>query len=162
MQLNLSRQWYEREFSKDAAGPTAAVTAGQPNLEMPKREAQPASTAVHRGGAALAFGLLVQMTRRSLGWTIEKLAEQADVDLETLIQIEHEEGDCPDPHTVYNLAAALHLPEQKLLALSGAAHLEDQRVREAALRFAARSKPVEQLNATEREALEEFVKFLNA
>lgn len=162
MRLQLSRSWYEREVQKDASCPVLSVGAGHPNLEASAPEASltPYSF-VTRDGAGLAFGRLINFKRRNLGWTLEKLAEQADVDLEELINIEHEEGDSPEPRTVYNLAAALALPAKKLMTLSGLAQEDDRRVKEAALRFAARSESVELLTATERDALEEFVKFLN-
>ena len=66
----------------------------------------------------------------------------------------------PGPRTIHQIAQVLKLPERKLLELAGLVPVRDQRLKEASVRFTARSEPVEELRPEELEALEEYVKVL--
>jgi transcriptional regulator with XRE-family HTH domain len=110
--------------------------------------------------ASLALAKLVELRRRQCRLSVEALASRADVDLEHVVNIERGEGGAPEPRTVQQIAQALKLPEQRLLELAGLAEVRDGRIREATVRFAARSEPIEELRPEEREALEEYVKVL--
>jgi len=114
-----------------------------------------------RGGSSgLAFAKLVELRRRQYGLSAEALADKAAIDLEEVVNIERGEGIVPEPRTVRQLAQVLQLPERKLQQLAGLVEAKDNRLREATVRFAARSEPVENLLPEEQEALEEFVKLL--
>lgn len=97
--------------------------------------------------------------RRKLGFTIHDLANKADVELEDLLAIEKGK-EIREPRTVSNLALALKLPTDKLMPLAGLAVNRDIRLERAAVRFAARSAPINALTDDESEALEEFVRVL--
>lgn len=63
----------------------------------------------------------------------------------------------PERRTLFNLAGAIKLPSQKLMHLAGLVSTRDPRLEKAAVRFAAKSSPVEALTTEESAALEEFV-----
>ena len=106
----------------------------------------------------VAFARFVKLSRRKLRLTVEQLAEQADVDVSQLVEIEVGECDAPEPRTVYNLSQALNYPQDRLMVMSGLARPRDRRLAEATVRFAARSEPVNVLSPEEEEALLEYVK----
>ncbi|MHB1033037.1 MAG: helix-turn-helix domain-containing protein [Pirellulales bacterium] len=105
------------------------------------------------------FGRLIEYARRSKGLSVEQLAQQADVDLAEIVEIERHENAVPQLRTVYQLANALKLPAGKLAEVAGLATPQPV-ISDAALRFAARSEPTARLTRVEREAFEEFVKVL--
>jgi transcriptional regulator with XRE-family HTH domain len=107
-----------------------------------------------------ALAKLVELRRRQCRLTVEALASRADVDLEDVMTIERGEGLSPEPRTVHQIAQVLNLPKRRLLELAGLAESRDHRIREATVRFAARSEPIEELSPEELEALEEYVKVL--
>jgi transcriptional regulator with XRE-family HTH domain len=105
------------------------------------------------------LGQLIEYTRRRLGLSLEELSRRANVALGELLAIERANA-TTTPRTLYQLAQYLELPFGKLQELAGLAEPRDERLNEAALRFAARSEPTAQLSAAEREAYEEFIKVL--
>jgi HTH-type transcriptional regulator, competence development regulator len=110
-------------------------------------------------GVQTAFPRLVEYSRRKLGLSVEQLAEQADVDIEEIVQIETMASVVPDVRTVYQLAEALKLTPNTLMEVAGLTTTRPQ-IRNVALRFAARSESTARLSHDEQEALEEFVKVL--
>lgn len=108
----------------------------------------------------VAFAQLIELSRRKRRLTVEQLAEQADIDVSQLIEIE--EGECisAEPRTVFRLAQVLNFPKERLMELSGLAKTRDRHLTEATVRFAARSEPVNILSAEEEEVLQEYVKVL--
>ncbi|MGH7138250.1 MAG: helix-turn-helix domain-containing protein [Pirellulales bacterium] len=111
--------------------------------------------------ARTAFAKLIELRRRERRLTVEQLAQRADIDLGEVVGLERGDECTPEPRTVYKLAAVLDLPEAKLMQLSGLTKPKDSRFAQEAVRFAARSEPVDKLSREEHEALEEFVKFLS-
>jgi transcriptional regulator with XRE-family HTH domain len=105
------------------------------------------------------FGQFLEYARRKAGLSLEDLAKRARVPLGELLAIERDNAD-PTPRTLYQLSQALGLPFVKLQELAGLAEARDERLSEAALRFAARSEPTAQLSASEREAYEELIKVI--
>ena len=106
------------------------------------------------------FGRFIEFARRARALSVEKLAAAADVDLAELVAIERDEDVTPTPRTVYQLARLLGLSTGKFMELAGLAEPKDQKLRQAALEFAARSEPTTKLSNAEREALEKFVQVL--
>lgn len=106
---------------------------------------------------SIAFGKLVELARRDRGETVEVLAKKADLDLTELLSIERGER-APTPRSVYQLAQVLRFNAGKLMELAGLADAKDERLREEALLFAARSEPSAKLSREEREAFEAFVR----
>ena len=107
-----------------------------------------------------AFARFVQFSRRERKLSLEQFAQKVDVDLAELLEIEKDEQYIPALRTVYQIATFLNVPKQKLMALAGLLTPKDASFQSAALKFAARSEPVETLSKSEHAALEEYVKFL--
>jgi HTH-type transcriptional regulator, competence development regulator len=108
----------------------------------------------------LAFVRLLQLARRERHLSLEQLAEEADVDLVEVLNIEMLRSFRPNSRTVYQLASFFELPAGKLMMLAGLVQIRDAGLQEASLRFFLRSEPIEGLSPEETVALEEFAKFL--
>ena len=109
--------------------------------------------------AQRVFGRLITFARRAKRLSVEQLADQADVDIAEIVEIEIHDDVVPQLRTVHQLAHVLSLPEGQLIEVAGLASPR-QEVAAAALRFAARSEPTATLTGPERQAFEEFVKVL--
>ena len=109
----------------------------------------------------IVFGRFVRLMRRHRQVTLEKLAEDARVEITELVEIEEDARHRPDPRTVYQLAHHFHVPTPKMMQLAGLSQPKDNRLFEEAIRFAARSEPMEELSEAERAALEAFVSVLS-
>jgi transcriptional regulator with XRE-family HTH domain len=107
-----------------------------------------------------AFVRFLELARRERRLSLEQFAERVDVDLAELVKIETEEQYKPAIHTVHRIAEFLKVPEKKLLALAGLLQVKDSQFQNAALKFAARSAPVEKLSQQEHSDLEALVKLL--
>ena len=105
------------------------------------------------------FGRLIEFARRAKGLSVEQLAQQADVAIAEIVEIEWHEDTIPQPRTVYQLAKALDLPSGRLIEVAGLA-MPHRAINNAALRFAARSEPTAMLTREEREAFDEFIRVL--
>ncbi|MFZ1827439.1 MAG: helix-turn-helix domain-containing protein [Candidatus Competibacteraceae bacterium] len=109
----------------------------------------------------IAFGRFVQLMRRRHGLTLEKLADDADVEIVELVEIEEETSYRPQPRTVYQLANYFQVPRSSLLQVAGLTMPKNAQLLEEAVRFAARSEPVNALSPEESAALEAFVAVLS-
>ncbi len=153
MTLNTDREWLKRqaELEDNCFVSVGGLIFGIEELEQQSR------------GADLrrpAFVQLLDLTRRAHRLTWEQFSNKLDVDLEELISIETDEHYTPTPRAVNKIAQFMRVPVEKLFVLSGLARARDVSFQEAALRFAARSQPIEDLTPEEHGALEEYVKFL--
>jgi transcriptional regulator with XRE-family HTH domain len=109
----------------------------------------------------IAFSRFVRLARRSRGLSVEKLAEDADVEMGELVSIEENSQYKPDLRTVYQLANFFGVQRTNLLQVAGLTAPKDSHIVDEAVRFAARSEPVAALTAEERSALEAFVSVLS-
>jgi transcriptional regulator with XRE-family HTH domain len=109
----------------------------------------------------VAFGRFISLMRRDRGLTVEKLADEADVDIAELVSVEEDTRFKPEVRTVYQLANFFGVPRTTLLQVAGLTLPKDSRIVEEAVRFAARSEPVEALSREERYALDTFVAVLS-
>lgn len=109
----------------------------------------------------IAFGRFVRLMRRNRYLTLEKLADDARVEISELVEIEEDSHHTPDPRTVFQLAKHFDVPTTRMMQLAGLSAPRDARLVQEAIRFAARSEAVEELNAVERAALEAFVSVLS-
>lgn len=105
----------------------------------------------------VAFSRFVQLARRSRGLSIEKLAEDADVEVGELVSIEEKAQHKPDLRTVYQLANFFGVQRANLLQVAGLTVPKDSHIIDEAVRFAARSESVAALTPEERSAFEAFV-----
>lgn len=110
---------------------------------------------------SIAFGRFVRLMRRDKGLTVEKLAEDTDVEISELVEIEDDTRHKPEPRTVYQLANYFKVPRGNLMQVAGLTGSKDNRLVQEAVRFAARSGPVAELTPEERAALEAFVAVLS-
>jgi transcriptional regulator with XRE-family HTH domain len=106
-----------------------------------------------------AFVRFIELARRERRLSLEQFAAKVDVDLAEIFKVVTEEQK-PAIRTVHKLAEFLKLPEKRLLALAGLLQVKDPEFQITALRFAARSAPVETLSKQEHSDLEEIVKLL--
>ncbi|MGD1102188.1 MAG: helix-turn-helix transcriptional regulator [Terriglobia bacterium] len=152
--MNRSKEWLLKKADQEDG---CFVSVGGFVDDITKIESSPQAFESTRA----AFVRLLQLARRAKRLSVEEFAAKAGVELAELVKIESNEHIVPTPRTVYKIAQFLKLPEKKLMALSGLVQLKDSQFSEAAVRFAARSEPVQKLTAQEHKALEEFVMFLN-
>ena len=110
---------------------------------------------------SIAFGRFVRLMRRNYGLSIEKLADDAAVDVVELVSIEDDTHHKPEVRTVYQLANFFKVPRPNLMQLAGLTIRHNNRLNDEAARFAARSDPVVALTEEERAALETFVAVLS-
>jgi transcriptional regulator with XRE-family HTH domain len=110
---------------------------------------------------SIAFGRFVQLMRRDKGLTLEKLAEDTDVEVSELVEIEEDTRHKPEPRTVYQLANYFRVPRASLLQVAGLTLPKDSHLIKEAVRFAARSESIAVLTPEERGALEAFVAVLS-
>ena len=160
MKLEITREWFERKAKLEGdleigAGLLAVDPVQDQNAPHSALEAEKVDQ------TRIAFGSLVEYARRKRGYSMEKLAEEAEVSVEDIIGIERDAHFRPEPRTVYQIARAFDLPPKGLMQLSGNAVARDVGMHEQALRFAARSEgSVQSLSKEEQKALEEFVRYL--
>lgn len=151
MKLERSKNWYEKRIAFEG---DVEIGAGAP----PKFLAEATESAnVKPLETRIALGTFVELWRRSRGWDAVKLAKEAGVNPEEVLEIERNPQSEPEPSAIYNLAKVFKLPSQILLELAGLIEPRTPYLREAAVRFAARSESMAALNKNEREAFEAFV-----
>lgn len=150
----MNREWLRRMADlEDSCG---AVSVGGLAHELGLLEAPRDADVVTR----TAFSKLIELARRRAGLGVEALAQQANLEVADIIQLERGNGTGLAPRVVFQLCAALGLPQAGVMELAGLTSRTGEGVTEAAARFAARSEGVEQLTAEERNALQEFEKVL--
>jgi HTH-type transcriptional regulator, competence development regulator len=111
--------------------------------------------------SSIAFGRFVKLMRRGCGLTVEKLADDADIDIFELVEIEDDPHHKPQPRAVYQLANYFKVPRRNLSQVAGLTVPRDTQLYAEAVRFAARSESVAALSPEERAALDAFVAVLN-
>jgi DNA-binding XRE family transcriptional regulator len=158
MKLELTKQWFEKNLPHDsievgACNPSHIHTEKcGPDETSPQREDEFVE--------AYAFGALVQLLRRDRTLTVDQLAVEVQVAAPELISIEFDPKYVPKPRTVYQLSRFFGLPDRPLMKLANVTTVHSDRLRDAAVRFAASSSKVMELSREERAALAEFVQFL--
>ena len=158
MKLVITKEWLKRAIELEGDDEVAAgALARDPTHNSADEQAAGEALDPSR----VAFSSLVEYMRRKQGLSMEKLAEEAEIDLTEVVSIERDAHFRPEPRTVFQLARTFKLPNKALMQLSGNTAASDPAVFEQALRFAARSGgSVQSLSRDERRALEEFVSFL--
>lgn len=158
MRLERSKDWWMARARREG---NVAVGAGQLAFD-PAPEGRPstAQTAAIEE-TRIAFGKFVNLMRRRHGYSMEQLAEAADIDPSELLVIEDDVHHVPEPRTVFKLAQTFEVPQRRLMQLAGLAAANDAGLRQEAVRFAARSESVQKLTPEESSALEAFVAVLS-
>lgn len=154
MKLKRSKEWYERHIAREG---DAEVGAGiPPHFPARAKAAEAAEANVNPLKTRMAFGTFVKLWRRDRGWDAVRLAKEAGLNPEQVLEIERNPRSEPAPDVVRNLAKLFKLPSKALLELAGLVKPKNPYLREAAVRFAARSESMARLNRNEREAFEAF------
>jgi len=160
MKLNLNKSWYENRIPKEK---DLEVGLGFPfKEEIADTGKQAAQFEPEEFVELHAFGGLIQFLRRDRMLSIEQLASRAQIDPLEILTIERDAKYLPKPRTVHQLAQFFKLPERPLLKLSNVTTDHSEKLRDAAVRFAANSTKVMELSREERAALSEFVDFLSS
>ena len=151
MKLERSKEWYARRIALEG---DAEIGAGTPQKCRPHVAAETGAKPLE---TRIALGTFVELWRRDRGWDAVKLAEEAGVNLEEILDIERNPFSEPEPSAVYKLAGVFRLSPKPLLELAGLIEPRTPFLRQAAVHFAARSESMATLNQNEREAFEAFV-----
>lgn len=157
MKLERSKQWWMARARREG---DAVIGAGLLALD-PTPEERPSAQAAPVEEIRIAFGRFVNLMRRRRGYTMERLAEVADLDASELLVIEDDVHYVPEPRTVFKLAQTFEVSQQRLMQLAGLTAANDAGFRTEAVRFAARSESVQKLTSEETSALEAFVAILS-
>ena len=158
MKLELTKGWFEKNIPHD----NPEVCAGLPEQGI-ERQCVSDEAGIHRVDdfvEAYAFGALVQLLRRERKLTVDQLASAVQVGTPELISIELDPKYIPKPRTVFQISKYFGLPDRPLMKLANVTTTHNDRLRDAAVRFAASSSKVMELSREERAALAEFVQFL--
>ena len=157
MKIEITKEWCLRMAEIEA---NAEIGAGLYALDpVFDGETMPVNEANEE--PSIAFGRFVRLMRRDRGLTLEKLAEDTDVEIAELVEIEDDTHHKPELRTVYQLANYFKVPRSNLLQVAGLTAPRDNRLIHEAVRFAARSGSVAVLTPEERAALEAFVAVLS-
>jgi HTH-type transcriptional regulator, competence development regulator len=158
MRIELTKDWCMRmaQLEAEVDGEIGAgLLAIDPVFESKAASVEPSEE------TTIAFSRFVRLARRGRGLSVEKLAENADVEVVELVSIEENGQYKPDLRTVYQLANFFGVQRANLLQVAGLTAPKDSHIVSEAVRFAARSEPVAALTAEERSALEAFVSVLS-
>jgi transcriptional regulator with XRE-family HTH domain len=114
-----------------------------------------------REDARIAFGRFINLMRRQRGFSMERLAEEAELDASELLVIESDVHYIPEPRTVYRLAQTFSVSQQRLMQLAGLSAANDSGLSREAVKFAARSESIQKLSREENAALDAFIAVLS-
>ena len=158
MKMEISKEWCIRMAQLEG---DAEIGAGQLAVD-PVFDGETAPvTATDEEGQNIAFGRFVSLMRRQRGISLEKLADDADVDMTDLVEIESNPHHKPELRTAYQLANYFNVPQSGLMQVAGLTAPKDTRLFDEAVRFAARSEPTAALTPEEGAALEAFIAVLS-
>lgn len=132
MSLSISKHWRIRIAEVDGDDQLGeglmAIDPATPWESLP-------ATATHEQKRCSAFGPFVREMRRRLGFSVEMLAAEADVEVADLSGIEREPEHVPEVRTVYQLAGFFAVSSSKLLQVAGLIGPMDAPLSNAAVRF---------------------------
>ena len=158
MKMEISEEWCMRMAQLEG---DSEIGAGRLEID-PVFDGETASVAASdEEGPNIAFGRFVSLMRRRRGLSLEKLADDADVDMTDLVEIESDPHHKPELRTAYQLANYFNVPRSGLLQVAGLTAPKDARLFDAAVRFAVRSEPMTALTPEDGAALESFVAVLS-
>ena len=137
MKIEITKDWCMRMAQLETDG---EIGAGMLAID-PVFEGAPASVETLRE-ASVAFSRFVRLARRNRGLSVEKLAEDADIEVFELVSIEENSQHKPELRTVYQLANYFGVQRANLLQVAGLTAPKDSHIIKEAVRFAARSEPI--------------------
>lgn len=158
VKLDLTKGWFEKNIPHDSS----EVGAGLPGREI-ELNSVAGKVRLHREDEfveAYAFGALIQLLRRERNLSVDQLASAVQIATPELISIELDPKHISKPRTVFLLSKYFGLPDRPLMKLANVTKVHSDKLRDAAVRFAASSSKVMELSREERAALAEFMEFL--
>ena len=158
MKLERSKDWWMARARREG---DAVIGAGLLAFDPAPDERPSGAQAAAVEETRIAFGKFVNLMRRRRGFSMEQLAQAADLDASELLVIEDDVHHVPEPRTVFKLAQTFEVSQRRLMQLAGLAAANDAGFRQEAVRFAARSESVQKLTPEESSALEAFVAVLS-
>lgn len=163
LEINLTREWARVQAkSEPDDGITTVGGLAQRATEMavPSVLNSPQRAESVADPRRQSLAKFVELSRRRLRLSVEQLADQAAIDLGELLAIENAEDFAPEPRTIFQLAGMLKVRPEPLMELAGLVFRKNTTLTESAVRFAARSEPMQALSPDEEAALNWFVKEL--
>jgi len=140
----ISADWSKKMLALDEhVTPGAGPLAERPIVD-------PDAVSLRAEETRLVFGHFVNVARRTRGMSIEKLADDADVEIGELLSIEQDPHYEPDIRAVWGLSKALNLSQPKLMELAGLAVPKESHWLEEVTRYAARSAPIKDVTPDEQ------------
>ena len=136
MKFERSKEWWMDRALVKATPPSAPACSRSTRSRTSAASAQIAAVEETR----IAFGKFVNLMRRRRGFSMEQLAQAADLDASELLVIEDDVHHVPEPRTVFKLAETFEVSQRRLMQLAGLAAANDAGFRQEAVRFAARSE----------------------
>jgi len=156
MNIELTNQWIANMAEREG---DAEIGAGLLACDPVYRASVDAGQTPEE--SRLALGRFVNLMRRHQHMTIEQLAESADVEIGELMSIEADSPQLPEPRTLYQLAEVFSVSHKKLMGLSGLTRTKEAGFISEAVRYAARSESLEDLNDEEQAALDGLITVLS-
>jgi transcriptional regulator with XRE-family HTH domain len=170
LNINITPEWaleqakHEPDAGVTSVGGLAHRLSGLESVSGPARQPESegsSSLVMSADSKRQSLGKFIELSRRRMRLSVEQFAQKADVDLAELLAIEKAEDIAPEPRTIYQLAGVLRISVEPLLELAGLVVQKSAGLTETAVRFAARSEPMDALTKEEEEALNWFVKELS-
>jgi len=164
MTMKMTKEWLLKNAERDKDLEFSTGYLSKDRLDAVYRSKEDASDASSSSDRScrIALANMVSIRRRSLGWTIEHLADKADVEVKDVRNLELAEPACLSVRTLHNLSGVLNLPQQGLFQLSGKTKKRSESFNDETVRFAARSQTAAKPTKQELQILEEYVKYLAA
>lgn len=158
MKFHIPATWCEDMARKEIG---MEIGAGLLSIDPSFAEEKSVSNNSFSEDSKIPLNRFVHLMRRKKGLTLEQLADQADIDLGDLLNIEEDAHFTPDVRAIYKLSKIFDVSQKKLMALSGLTKPKNKEYVEEAVRYAARSASIEQLSADEQAALEGLITVLS-
>ncbi len=158
MNVEISKEWCMRMAQHEG---DAEIAAGQLSVDPLFERASAYIEESDEECPNVVFGRFVNLMRRQRRLSLEQLADEADVDMADLVEIEKDLHHKPELRTAYQLANYFKVSRSRLIQLAGLASPQDSKLFNEGVRFAARSEPTAELTPEEGAALEAFVAVLS-
>lgn len=158
MKLNMTKEWL---LEKLALVGDTNVSVGRKELVHVSVTPKIETKDIVETELKHEFSKLIHLLRRNKRLSVEQLSNEADIDIDKIIQIERDENYQAETRTVYQLANYFKLNAKALHKLAGNIHEKNSEMYEESIRFAAKSAPIDKLSPEEHAALEGFVAYLN-
>lgn len=159
MKFNISKEWLLKSADREDEMP---VSAGAFTFDMIADNAEEKHMIIAEEPCAYlsVFARLISLRRRNHRLTLEQLADLAQIDLDELIRMEQTFDYSPEPRTVCRLAAALKLPEHRLLQLSGCVEKPNDSLTQQSVHLPECSDGLKKLTCEQEQALDEYIRYL--